>query len=124
MAGIEERGADASKWKLDHVFENGEGERLTCDQSDCAIGSYVVDDDSIGTLYAPACTTCEFSAGLGDVFNSDEPRFSAGAPENFKRAAALILTHKDGSPIDAIRIGRPDTAAMIDTYAANVPGQS
>ena len=107
-----------SEWELDHEFTNKDGEKITCGERACALGSYVLSTEGSGTLYGPACTTCEFNGGLGDVFNDAEPRFEPGAPENFKRGAAKVLTDGVHTPIDAIRTGRPNTAVMIDAYAA------
>lgn len=118
MADLEGAKAQPDKWELDHEFEDADGVPIGCGRADCKLGSYVIERTSYGTSYAPACTTCGFTGDLDNVFNPDEPRYEPGAPEDYKRGAARVLATDPDSPIDAIQTGRPDTAAMIDTYAA------
>lgn len=107
-------------WTLDHTFEDTEGKQINCGREDCTLGSYVVAKEALSTQYSPACKTCEFAGGCGDVFNADEPRFEPGAPEDFKRGAARVMINGTHSPMWAIRMGRPDTAQMIDDYASMI----
>jgi hypothetical protein len=86
------------------------------DQPRCTIGVYLLSKED-GDLYGPACSTCEFSATLGNVFNPDEQRYAEGAPECFKTAAARILSEIMPAELSVIRKGRPETAAIIDSYA-------
>ena len=112
--------APRDQWELEYCFTDESGERITCDRDTCELGSYIVGRTISSVSYSPACTTCEFSGGLDAVFNEAEPKFKEGAPEDFKVGAARALTRDPGSPLEtAIRIGRPDTAAMIDQYAAD-----
>lgn len=116
MAGREI--APASEWQLEHVFKDVDGKRITCGRLDCSIGSYALMGEEGSMLTGPACTTCDFTGDLGDVFNPDEPRFEPGAPESFKIGAALVMTRKPDTSIDVIRMCRPETGVMIDEYAA------
>lgn len=110
--------SEVTGWELQYPFDDAEGNPITCGETTCTIGSYLVSRAENSEQYSPACTTCEFTGGLGDVFNPDEPRYEPGAPECFKKAAAAILTSISNSPLETgIRIGRPDTAKIIDSYA-------
>ena len=108
-----------NEWTLNDLYTSTVGKPLDCGVGNCKLGSYLIkkSNDGLDVTYSPACPTCEFAGGLGDVFNDTEKRFVEGAPECFKRGAAIVLTLGKNSPLGAIRRGRPDTAAIIDSYA-------
>lgn len=121
MADYEEVKYNPGQWQFNFDFLDGDKQPIKCDRSDCTIGSYILEISNTGISTGPACATCEFKADLGDVFNPDEPRYKPGAPEDYKTAAARILLNKyTHSPVNGIRLGRPDTWAMIDAYETTV----
>lgn len=108
-----------SNWMLDKQYKDGEGNPIDCGKDDCTLGFYsIVMDDQGSEFWSPACTTCEFSGACGDVFNADEERFESDAPEDFKRGAARVMINAADTSIEIIQRYRPDTAQMIEDYAA------
>ena len=110
--------APVEDWKLRYLFEDANGNPILGSEQDCAIGSYTLSKDGSSELTGPACATCKFNGGLGDIFNPDEERFEPGASECYKKAAAAILTQMLDSPMGIIQDFRPETAEIIESYAA------
>lgn len=107
------------QWKLKFTLDEGVE---ACGQDDCTLGLYNLETKREPGMrmdsFSPACTTCEFAGGLGDVFNPDDQSYIEGAPECYKRAAAFIISQESGRlTLTLLRAARPDTADMIISYA-------
>ena len=109
--------AELGKLELVYEYLDAESQPIRCDLTNCRIGSFLIEQAGLKT-YIAACPTCKFAGDLDTVFNPAEPRHTPGAPEDFKIAAARILTAGSAPSINVIRPTRPETAVMIDEYAA------
>ena len=109
-----------SNWELDYTYADENDRPIKCDNRACALGCYIIERLAHGTSRAPACTTCEFSADLTEVFDPKEPRYEPGAPEDFKLGAARVLAADEHS-MEILGIGRHGVVAAIEAYTAEQP---
>lgn len=108
-------------WELSSEYQDENGDTIACDNSDCSLGYYLLDNDGDKRLFAPACATCEYSGDLRSVQRpaDDDSRYIKNAPEDFKVGAsrAMVKCIEFEEYMIIFENIRPETVNAIRDYA-------